>query len=226
MSSNANHPGNLLLSIIIPTLNEENNISKVLYSIVEQCTAPGGCEMIVVDGGSTDFTILTARRCVPYIRQKGADIRILTSNRGRALQMNHGAEHARGDILIFLHADTLLPCRFDSIIRKSMKSKHLTLGAFHLNSDKKTWGMKWICWWANLRARLFALPYGDQALFIRRNDFLKLNMFPVLEIMEDFVFVRKVRRCRGKITIVPEAVITSARRWRKHGYLLPLFATR
>jgi hypothetical protein len=133
--------------------------------------------------------------------------------------MNLGAEHARGDIFLFLHADTLLPHYFDKRIRTVLASEALTLGAFHLQSDTNTRMLKWICWWANVRARLLALPYGDQALFMRRSDFIRLGMFPNLEIMEDFAFVREVKRQSGKISLLDDTVVTSARRWRKRGHL-------
>jgi hypothetical protein len=79
--------------------------------------------------------------------------------------------------------------------------------------------MKWICWWANVRSRVFALPYGDQALFVQRSEFMRLGMFPAMEIMEDFAFVRKFKRSGGNISVISDEVITSARRWQKRGCL-------
>lgn len=113
----------------------------------------------------------------------------------------------RCDILLFLHADALLPHHFDKRIRTALTSEALTLGAFHLKSDTDTRKVKWICWWATMCARLFPLPYGDQGLFIRRSDFIHLEMFPELESMEDFAFVRKIKLQQGKICILKDGVI-------------------
>lgn len=212
-------PAEVLISVVIPTLNEASNLATTLENVVDRCSAPQRCEIILVDGGSTDTTISVAQKCTPALEECGLNLHIFCSTRGRARQMNYGAEHARGDILVFLHADTLLPHHFDKRIRTTLKSEHLTLGAFSLMTDRDTPGMKWICWWANMRSRLFTLPYGDQAMFIRGHDFVRVQKFPPLEIMEDFALVRQVKRHKGEIHILPDAVFTSARRWRKRGYL-------
>jgi len=214
-----NCPAKALLSVVVPTLNEADNISATLMNLVDKCSVPQLCEIVLVDGGSNDSTLNVVQACIPRLEERGLDMRIFRSKRGRAHQMNLGAEKARGNILLFLHADTLLPPDFDTSIRTALKSEHLTLGAFRLNTDKNTRSMQWICHCANLRARLLALPYGDQALFIRRADFMRVHMFPALEIMEDFAFARRIKRNKGKIFLLTDAVVTSARRWHKHGYI-------
>lgn len=210
----------MMLSIVIPTLNEEENIITTLRTAMDHCADPGGCEIIMVDGGSTDRTSAVARALAPEIETAGGRLHVLNSPCGRARQMNHGAEHACGDILLFLHADTILPDNYDICIKSALDPEQSDLGAFRLAADMHTPGMRWICWWANLRASLFSLPYGDQALFIRRRDFHRLGMFAMLEIMEDFAFVRTVKHHGGTIRILPHEVITSARRWQKQGFLL------
>lgn len=208
-----------MISIIIPTLNEEKNIVGTLRTTINHCADPARCEIIMVDGGSIDKTQTVARAIVPEIEAAGSRLHVLNSPCGRARQMNHGAEHASGDILLFLHADTLLPCNYDISVKSAFGSEQSSMGAFRLATNIHTPRMRWICWWANLRASLFALPYGDQALFIRRRDFQHLGMFAMQEIMEDFTFVHKVKRHGGTIHILPHAVVTSARRWQKHGVL-------
>ncbi|MFN2257467.1 MAG: TIGR04283 family arsenosugar biosynthesis glycosyltransferase [Desulfuromonadaceae bacterium] len=214
-----NNPAKALLSVVVPTLNEADNIAATLMNLENRCYEAQLCEIVLVDGGSNDSTLDVVQACIPRLEKRGLNMRIFRSKRGRAHQMNLGAEKAGGDILLFLHADTLLPPYFDTSIRNTLNAEHLTLGAFRLNTDKNTRSMQWICGCANLRTRLLALPYGDQALFIRRADFIRLHMFPALEIMEDFAFVRKVKRNRGKISLLTDAVVTSARRWRKRGYI-------
>jgi rSAM/selenodomain-associated transferase 2 len=208
-----------LISIIIPTLNEENHIAQVLRTTAQRCAIPDATEIIVVDGGSSDATMARARQCTAELQNNGMTLHILSGPKGRAWQMNIGAEHARGDILLFLHADTLLPRHFDRHIRTALAAEPLTLGAFNLKINTDTQVMKWICWWANVRSRVFALPYGDQALFVQRSDFMRLGMFPAMEIMEDFAFVRKFKRSGGNISVLSDKVITSARRWQKRGCL-------
>lgn len=220
MHSKTHKSAHPLISIIIPTLNEEYNIVQTLLTTAERCLCPNACEIIVVDGGSHDATLPAAQGCAPRLEEYGITPHLLTSPRGRARQMNLGAEHASGDILLFLHADTLLPIHFDKLIIPTLTPGPLVLGAFHLKSDTDTHKMRWICWWANIRARVLSLPYGDQALFIRRSDFIHLGMFPELEIMEDFALVRRVKRLSGKIHLLKDGVVTSARRWEKRGCLI------
>lgn len=207
------------LSVIIPTLNEAGNIATTLQTIIHHCSRPHACEIIVVDGGSSDATLTAAQECAGLAAEKGMALRLLASPPGRARQMNRGAEQARGEGLLFLHADTSLPPGFDENVGHALTSEALILGAFHLQTDVTTPALRWICRCANLRARLLDLPYGDQAFFMQRAAFMRLNMFPPLEIMEDFALVRQVKSQGDHITLLPQAVTTSARRWRKRGYI-------
>lgn len=191
------------ISIIIPALNEAENIVNTLESIRRSSEA----EIIVVDGGSCDETLTLARSC-------GA--KALISLAGRARQMNAGAERATGDVLLFLHADTLLPEGFEHHVRQILALPGTAAGAFELHIDDPLSHLRMIEKIANLRSRKFQMPYGDQAIFLKAELFQEVGGFPDIPIMEDFELVRRLRR-KGRIVIAPVAAVTSARRWRKVG---------
>jgi rSAM/selenodomain-associated transferase 2/rSAM/selenodomain-associated transferase 1 len=187
------------ISIIIPALNESATICRTLSPLKEI----DNLEVIVVDGGSRDST---AELAGSY----GA--KVIHAPPCKAIQMNAGASAARGDILVFLHADTLLPKSFKNQILAALNQKGVAAGAFRLAIDSTRAGMQFIEAMAYLRSRYLQLPYGDQALFMKRALFEQIGGFPEMPIMEDFILVRRLKR-RGKIVIVPEAVKTSPRRW-------------
>ncbi len=191
------------ISLIIPTLNEEAEVGR--WSELSPCVG----EVIIVDGGSSDQTVSLAR---------SRGFRVEVCRPGRGAQMNYGARLASGRVLLFLHADTRMPPGFAALIVQCLDDPAIRAGAFRLAIDEAGPGLKFIERCANLRSRLFQLPYGDQALFLRRDDFLQLGGFPETPIMEDFFFIRKARK-QGRITILPEAVLTSARRWRRLGII-------
>jgi rSAM/selenodomain-associated transferase 2 len=190
------------ISIIIPTLNEEANIDAIAD------TLPGKAgEIIIVDGGSTDRTILFARE---------RKIRVEYSAAGRAAQLNHGAACAVGSVLLFLHADTRLPEDFATAILQTLAGNGVVAGAFSLAIRDAGPALRFIALCANIRSRTLQLPYGDQALFITREQFVRLGGFPQLPIMEDFFLIKKAKKL-GRICTVPEQVTTSARRWQRLG---------
>ena len=189
------------LSIIIPTLNEEQTLAKTL-----ECLAGQG-EIVVVDGGSTDRTVELAQNY-------GATV--LSSLPGRGAQMNAGSCSSSGDILLFLHADTLPPIGFRELIKKTLKSPDVAMGAFALGINTTEKKILAIAKAANLRSQLLHLPYGDQGFFMTRSRFDEIGGFPEIEIMEDFVFVRRMKSL-GKIVHRPEPVTTSSRRWENLG---------
>jgi rSAM/selenodomain-associated transferase 2 len=193
------------ISIIIPTLNEEKNLAHTLQPLRNI----NGCEVIIVDGGSSDGTVSLARE---------AGCRTIDSSRGRGRQMNTGAGAATAEILLFLHADTVLPANFEQLILQTLARQDIVAGAFSLGFDSQANSLACIAWGANLRSRFLHLPYGDQALFTSRTCFHAVGGFPEMEIMEDFVFVKRIRK-KGRIAILPEKVITSARRWQNLGIL-------
>ncbi len=191
------------ISIIIPVLNEAKNIKQVLSNLPNS----SNLEVIVVDGGSQDET-------VAIVRSLG--IKILFSSGGRAMQMNAGAAMATGDILLFLHADTILPTGFPAMVTKALAETGIIAGAFKLAIDAEIWGIWLVEKMVNLRSRFCSLPYGDQAIFLKADVFKQIGGFPQLPIMEDFVLIRHLKKL-GKIALLPVPAITSGRRWQKLG---------
>ena len=191
------------LSIIIPTLNEEENIVACLAATRNVPNV----ERIVVDGGSRDRTLEIARSC-------GA--KVLSGPTGRARQMNSGAESAAGDLLLFLHADTRLPAGFADTVRCTLTLPGIVAGAFEFHLDATSSGLRFIERVANWRSRFLQLPYGDQAIFVRSALFRELDGYRDLPIMEDFEFIQRLKK-KGRIFTAPHPAITSARRWEKLG---------
>lgn len=194
---------NARISVIIPMLNEAGSLDKTLVAAGQG----ENVETIVVDGGSCDGT-------QNLVLAAGA--RLLHSPAGRARQMNVGAATATGEILLFLHADTRLPCRFDRYVRAALSGHHVVAGAFRLHIDGPERALRLIEWGTNLRSRWLQMPYGDQALFVRASTFQKMGGFRELPIMEDFEFAQRLRRT-GRIALAPAVVTTSARRWHSLG---------
>ena len=203
MQSGSDPGGQPHLSIIIPTLNEAGEIEKSLSRLSKSDTV----EILVVDGGSSDDTVEKARKF-------GA--RLLSTAPSKAGQMNAGAANARGDVLMFLHADTCLPEHFEQKVLATVNRKGISAGAFTLTIDSDDSGLRFIERVANWRARLLQMPYGDQALFVSRQLFFEIGGFADYPIMEDFELVRRLKK-RGKIAILPDSVITSPRRWQNLG---------
>jgi len=166
-----------------------------------------GVEVIVADGGSVDATVQMAQDC-------GASV--IKSSPGRALQMNAAAVDARGSVLLFLHADTRLPKRFDRTVRKILQDRGVAGGAFRLSIDSRCVSFRLIETVANLRSCLLQMPYGDQAIFMRIETFRQLGGFSDLPVMEDYELVRRLRRL-GSIVVSHHTVKTSARRWLHQG---------
>lgn len=193
-----------IISIIIPVLNE----AAIIKSTLTQLQQHSGVEIIVVDGGSQDNT-------VALVEQTGVKV-ITVLGKGRAGQMNAGANIARGNILLFLHADTRLPPHFVDLVIQTLKQPRTVAGAFKLAIEGADRSLRWVEMIVEMRSRLLSLPYGDQAIFISQPAFIDSGGFADLPIMEDFEFVRRIKS-RGRIAIAPAAVHTSGRRWRKLG---------
>jgi len=193
------------ISIIIPVVDEADRICS---AIAGTHADPSVMERIVVDGGSTDGCAEKARSC-------GA--RVIRSAHWRSRQMNAGAKAAEGDILLFLHADTRLPPGFESHVHEILGRPDTVAGAFRLDIDGSFPGLRVIEWLANFRSIRMGMPYGDQAIFIRADRFHRAGGFPEIPIMEDFEFMRRRRR-EGRIGIAPVSAVTSARRYREHGF--------
>ncbi|MEA5619648.1 TIGR04283 family arsenosugar biosynthesis glycosyltransferase [Cronbergia sp. UHCC 0137] len=191
------------ISIIIPTLNEAENIKSAIAS-----TQPStNIEIIVVDGGSTDGT-------VEIVQALG--VKLILSPPGRAVQMNTGALAASGEILLFLHADTRLPGGFDVLIRTELAQPQVVAGAFTLRIDAPNWGLRLVEWGVKWRSLFWQMPYGDQAIFLTRSIFQQIGNFPQMPIMEDFELITRLKKL-GNITLVKAVINTSPRRWLKKG---------
>ncbi len=186
------------LSVIIPTLNEAEEIERTLDSL----RRAAGVETLVVDGCSTDGTAEIARR---------AGVEVVDAPRGRASQMNAGARAATGEFLLFLHADTRLPEGFDRPVKELLATGRFVAGAFRLRIDGPSRSLRLIESVANWRSTRLQMPYGDQAIFLRADLFHAVGGYGDLPFMEDFELVRRLRRL-GRIGVLRESVVTSARR--------------
>lgn len=195
----------LKISIVIPVLNEAPTISQVI-SIAQTAR---NVEITVVDGGSSDRT--------PEIA-KSLGVRVVFTTPGRATQMNAGAAAATGDILLFLHADTHLPEGFDTCVRQALAKPGTVGGAFELKIDAPLPSLRLVEKGVKCRSHFLQMPYGDQAIFLKTATFNQIGGFPDLPVMEDFEFVRRLKK-QGRIAIVPQPVLTSARRWQQLGVL-------
>ncbi|MCC5658122.1 TIGR04283 family arsenosugar biosynthesis glycosyltransferase [Nostoc sp. XA010] len=191
------------ISIIIPTLNEAENIKEAIATT----QANTNIEVIIVDGGSQDDTVAIAQ---------SLGVKIISSSPGRAVQMNTGAVAATGEILLFLHADTCLPTGFDDMVRTALQQPGAVAGAFKLQIDASLLSLRWVEWGINVRSHFYQMPYGDQAIFLTKAVFQQIGGFPELPIMEDFELIRRLKRI-GRIVIIPTPVVTSARRWLQKG---------
>jgi rSAM/selenodomain-associated transferase 2 len=192
------------LTVVIPALDEADQITGAIASA---CAA--GCEVIVVDGGSRDGT---------KERAAAAGARVVVSAPGRARQLAAGARLAKGDTILFLHADTRLPEDWAGSVRSALADPGVVGGAFRLRFEPPSSALRLIEWGTRLRVALLRLPYGDQALFARRAVLESLGGIPQVEVLEDLDLVRALKR-RGRIACLALPATTSARRYRSAGVL-------
>lgn len=191
------------ISVVIPVLNEEKSIAATLAALAP--LKPH--ELIIVDGGSSDRT---AEICNRF----GA--KVLSSLRGRGLQMNHGARQATGDVLLFLHADTRLPGSAFSDILRALRNPQCVGGRFDVKLDSAHWVLGVVGVMISLRSRLSRVATGDQAIFVRQEIFAELGGYPDIPLMEDVAFSQALKR-RGTVACLRSRVVTSARRWEREG---------
>lgn len=193
----------MALSVVVPVLDEARRIGEHLAALRG---VAGIDEIVVVDGGSRDETVAIARR-VPGVR-------VLTASRGRGVQLNAGARAARGDVLLFLHADAALPPDAALLVGRALGEPGVVAGAFRLHTVVES-GPRWLgplLRLADLRSRVTRLPYGDQAMFVRRDAFERVGGFPDQPLMEDVELARRLWRV-GRIRTVPGVVRVSGRRF-------------
>ncbi|MCA3256271.1 MAG: TIGR04283 family arsenosugar biosynthesis glycosyltransferase [Alphaproteobacteria bacterium] len=188
------------IAVVIPALDEATALPATLAALGD------AAEIVVADGGSRDATVRIAT-------DAGATV---VTARGRAAQQNAGAAATTAPILLFLHADTRLPVGWADEVRRLLADDRVALAAFRLAIDGATPAERLIAAGANLRSRTWGVPYGDQALALRRTTFDALGGFPDQPIMEDWALARAARR-RGLIALSHLAVTTSPRRWRRLG---------
>jgi len=194
-----------MLSIIIPLYNEELMLLKMsayLHGLSRSA------ELIFADGGSTDHSVDIARRYG----------KVFCVEKGRALQMNYGAIRAHNDILLFLHADTVISAATLKSIEKEIISEGYSGGCLTQKIDHKAHVYRLIEWQGNIRARMTREFYGDQGIFVKKETFLKIGGFPEVPIMEDVLFTHKLRS-HGKTVVLPDTIMVSARRWEKKGVI-------
>jgi rSAM/selenodomain-associated transferase 2 len=194
------------LSTIVPMLNEEAAIASTLRAL--RAGGPDG-EIIVVDGGSVDRSREIVRPLCNLL---------IEAPRGRAVQMNAGATQAMGDVLAFVHADTIVPRTFATDIEIALADPRIVGGRFDVRLDDSHPLCVLIGALISLRSRLSRTATGDQTIFVRRAIFQTLGGFPDIPICEDLEFARRLKRT-GRIACVRSRVVTSARRWRKAGII-------
>ncbi|MFO7809768.1 MAG: TIGR04283 family arsenosugar biosynthesis glycosyltransferase, partial [Candidatus Delongbacteria bacterium] len=201
-----------LISVIISVLNEE----KYLAGTLELFRDKKNIEVIVSDGGSTDGTVRIAERF---------GCKVIRSDKGRAVQQNSGAAAAGSPVLLFLHADTVLPQDFEYEVYKTLSMDKTSCGAFKIKINGKNKFLGLVSFLINIRSSLFGSPYGDQALFMTNRIFEKAGGFKELFIMEDYEFISRLKKI-GRIRLSGKKVITSGRRWDGMGLLWTFFTNQ
>ncbi len=203
------HKGMLRYSIIVPVFHESERINRLIDHL--SCLEPGdACEIIVVDGSPERDTI-DAIRSEQVVK--------MTTGKGRARQMNAGAAVAKGDILIFLHADTELPLAAFAGIASVMGQGRYVGGAFQLGIQSKKFVYKALTWWVSIRCRITRIPYGDQAIFIAKDYFNMIGGYREIPLMEDVELMRRIKKQGDRICLLPDCVMTSPRRWEEEGFI-------
>ena len=203
-------------SIVIPVLDEADRINSFICNLRMQ-SSENFYEIIVVDGDPQRGTVKVIR-----------DRKVIstTADQGRAWQMNAGAAIANGEVLLFLHADTLLPPDALNKISKVLENEKYVGGAFNLGIDSERLILKYVAAHASMRSRINRIPYGDQAIFIRKSYFDKIGKFKEIPLMEDVDLMRRIKKRGDKIYIFRDQVMTSPRRWEKEGLIYTTIRNR
>ena len=201
------------ISIIIPVLNEQERINALIAGI-RRLSPTGPREIIVVDGDARGSTISAV---------SDTAVKKVLSGRGRGRQMNSGAALATGQVLLFLHADTDLPTDALALIDDAMRGTVHAAGAFDLGIKSGRRIFRLTERYVAIRTRLTRVPFGDQAIFIRRSVFEQLGGYRELPLMEDIELMTRLRKAGRRLRIIPKRVMTSARRWEQEGVLACTF---
>lgn len=197
------------ISVIIPVLNEAAGINDALTRL--RAADDGSLREIILSDGDPAGGTLAAVRDPSVIPVAGPP--------GRGSQLNRGASRATGAVLLFLHADTSLPQDAFGRIRLALADPAVVGGAFDLGIASPRWYFRVTEQYAACRTRLTRVPFGDQAIFLRRDYFVRIGGYRDIPLMEDVELMARVRRSGGSITLIPERVMTSARRWEREGVL-------
>lgn len=192
-----------MISIIIPVLNDKEELLRCLRNLQNIAAA----EILVIDGGSSDGSPEEAEKF---------GVKVIRTGPGRARQMNVGAGLAGGDILLFLHVDTVLPLRFMNVIQEAVGDGKAVGGAFSFSLDGPGVFYRFIEKTANFRSRHLGVVFGDQAIFAGRGAFKAAGGFPDLPVMEDCALVDCLKK-EGRFILLPQKALTSARRWEEAG---------
>jgi len=198
-----------MITVVIPALNEEKALPATLDSILSQ---QGDFEIIVVDGGSTDNTVTIAK--------KHDGVQVLSSAAGRARQMNAGAAVSKGEWVLFLHADAILPTdAFTTILNQE---HDVQAGGFRHRFSGQAWGLKLVSWLHNYRCQRTGVLYGDQAMFIRQHLFKTMGGFPEVNALEDLLFGEQLVKHTTPV-LLPDTVLSDSRKFEQKGIWISLF---
>ncbi len=196
------------LSFILPTLNEAAIIRERLKQL--QPFRDRGHEVLLIDGGSSDDTVLAAADLVDYTA---------VSAPGRAMQMNQGARKAQGEVLVFVHADTTLPVEADTLVIDALAHCKRHWGRFDVCIEGSHWAFRLISVCMNWRSRLSGIATGDQAIFVSRKTFMQIRGFPDIPLMEDIALSKRLKQLAGRPLCISTKATTSGRRWEQNGIL-------
>jgi rSAM/selenodomain-associated transferase 2 len=200
----------MTISVIIPVYNEET----ILAQSLSRLSLLGFDEIVIADGGSTDRSVAVAEACCSRM----PNARLVSAPLGRGRQMNAGARAARGQVLLFLHADTALPRHGRQTIEQALHDRAVVWGRFDVAFDSASPWARMIGTLMNLRSRWSGIATGDHALFVRRETFERMGGFADIPLMEDIEITRRLKGA-GRMAALPDTVVTSFRRWERHGAL-------
>jgi rSAM/selenodomain-associated transferase 2 len=196
-----------MISVIIPTLNEAENIQGCIECVR---AGDGDLEIIVCDGGSSDATVQIVREY--------DDVILMETGKGRGSQMNKGAAVAKGEVLLFLHADTKLERGWSRELLSALADESIVGGAFTFKIDNPAMRYRLIELWVKLRCTLFSLPYGDQGIFVRRGIFEKIGGYRDIPLMEDVEIIGGLKK-EGRLGLLKKCAVTHDRRWVRKGWM-------